>query len=139
MADPAVFFDFEDGQQPAEFAIGHVVPGPPRPGNKGALMGTLLAWAGDPFIAVRLHTEAPLVIYPDSLVIAFDYWLGSDGGDMFVEIRNLTHDRNFIREVARPKRDQWAHAAIRLSAFRRGIDGPTIDDRPMDPGDPLRD
>src|SRR5262249_51257814 len=98
--------------------LGHIVPGPPRPGNKHALMGTVMTWWQ--YRELTVVVMGKVAKYRSNLVLSFDYWTGADGNKLFAQIWDVEKHKNVYRGLKDVIPEQWAHANLRLSTFTLG-------------------
>lgn len=122
--------DFEDGQVSPAIKMGYPEPGPPRDGNRFALVGEL----GDSTYWVKVDREPPpLFHYSDTQVIAFDYWIGADARDISIVCWHGQRKATFRYWLTSPVHEAWGHAEIRV-ADMVPVKGPRV---ALQEGDPI--
>jgi hypothetical protein len=123
--------DFEDGQKNVGIDKGYPAQGPPRPGNRFALVGEFGSSESSPNVAKVSRYTPAMFHYSDTHVIAFDYWIGADAKDISILAWNPDRAQNFKYWLTSPVRETWGHAEIRVADMFPEIDPK----RPIQDGD----
>ncbi len=112
-------FDFEDGALPEGFGRGDVQAGPPRAGNKFALLGTVNLWEPKR-TAVSVHfPDETAIPFSPTLVIAFDYWVGNEGGPIVLQLWSKDRAQTYRGRLKANKLETgtWAHARFAVKGL----------------------
>jgi RNA polymerase sigma factor (sigma-70 family) len=126
-AEPAALlgFDFEDGALPPHFIEGQIVPGPPRPGNRFAAVGSVALRWRSPTTAVAWNPGRTHLSYSDRMTVSFDYWVAAGPEPVvvmiaapgMVRVGDKDLARNFTHRLKGVVRERWAHAEVRFADF----------------------
>ncbi len=108
-------FDFEDGEAAAQIVEGVLVPGPPRPDNRFALLGQADPHGGTRN-SVKVHSLDPALFrYAGTQVISFDYWVDPDAKGILLQAWTPERDENLSYYVKKVARESWGYAEVRMA------------------------
>jgi RNA polymerase sigma factor (sigma-70 family) len=119
-------FDFEDGVLPEDFRYGHVVAGPPRPGNRFCLLGIVsFSYARRSNVTLVAPDSRVLFSYSPETTLSFDYWAGRGTGLVLVVV--TSHGRNYNVIQRQLVHEAWGHMTVRLDELRaKAVDSPPL-------------
>jgi len=109
-------FDFEEGDEPA-LVNGRVVSDGCPPGSRGCALGGM-NFGGPESNTVTLERWKPfLATWGRTRTLSFDYWIGGERAELWVQLWNEDKYQNYHFELRHPAQRQWTHAEIRLRDF----------------------
>ncbi len=108
-----ISLDFEDGRTSNAIEMGLPAQGPPRAGNRFALVGEL--GESGTYVVKVTRRPPPLFHYSDTQVIAFDYWIGADAKNISILCWHGQTKVTLIYWLTSPVHETWGHAEIRVA------------------------
>jgi hypothetical protein len=118
--DPAevLSHDFEDGALSPVFIDGHLVDEHCAPGSRYCALGTMSPYDASHNTVTIERYKPPVLSYAPNQVLSFDYWVGTDGSALRVQLWVPARKENFAVFLEDLVTERWGHAEIRLGELR---------------------
>jgi hypothetical protein len=120
--------DFEDAESPYEMNKGQVTDQcPTGVTGRHCAIGSVTQFG----LTIHVRKRPHMFFYSPRQVVSFDYWAGRETPRVWVQVRDVSHGRNYQQDLREVVPETWTHVEMRIPDLRPSVAG----NGPIEPGD----